>query len=229
MGIIDISAIKCMKESSEMRNYGKNVVEKLVATLVDHDKKAFISLINDVWNGPLFIRDEIFWQNFIQYINDTCTNQEELRKFSNRLAESDNPFEDVRRIIGIIDAAQTQKKVKYISNLTRACCMGNITKSKFFKLAQCIERLTDEDIDLLNNVSEAVVKTDEEFIEDFRNCGLLKEIDGGFAYTKRAYELKKYSLQYELENTVKIPQIPNRQMPKAIEEITEDEIDKICK
>ena len=50
----------------------------------------------------------------------------------------------------------------------------------------------------------------------------MKEVDGGFAYTKRAFELKKYSLWYE--HDVEIPEIPERQI---IAKATNADIEKM--
>lgn len=78
-------------------------------------------------------------------------------------------------------------------------------------MSQCIVRLTDEDlIFLCDNIDKKKISTDEEYIDDFRNCGLMKEVEGGFVYTKRAFELKKYSLWYG--HDVEIPEIPERQI-----------------
>lgn len=108
--------------------------------------------------------------------------------------------------------------------------MENITTSQFFKLSQCIVRLTDEDLEFLNeNIDGKVIETDEEYIDDFRNCGLLKEVAGGFVYTKRAFELKKYSLWYG--HDVVLPQIQERQMQSNLDirEITDEEINEMVK
>ena len=55
--------------------------------------------------------------------------------------------------------------------------MKNINISQFFKLSQCIVRLTDEDLDFLNeNISQNKISEDREYIDDFRNTGLMKDI-----------------------------------------------------
>lgn len=220
--------IQSMKKNEEIKGYGKTMLEELVSAILGGDAVALGKLIKDVLNGPYFIREQMFWQNFMDYLDYTCANKEELRKLSEKLAEDGKSFENTKRIIKIIDDAGTRKKCIYISNLTRACCMGLIPLSKFFKLSQCIDRLTDEDLEFLNNnISGNLIDTDEEYIDDFRNCGLLKEVAGGFVYTKRAYELKKYSLNYGYD--VKIPEIPERQMQSnlSFEETTEEDIEDI--
>lgn len=210
-----MGVIKSIAKSTEIKEYGKTMLEELVSAIVGGDILALGKLIKDILNSPYFVREQIFWQNFIDYLDNACDDEDGLRTLSAKLAENGNSYEDTKRIIKIIDDAGTKKKTLYVSNLTRACCMGNISVSKFFKLSQCIVRLTDEDlIFLCDNISPKTIDTDEEYIDDFRNCGLLKEVEGGFVYTKRAYELKKYSLWYG--HDVEIPQIPERQMISGI-------------
>lgn len=220
--------IKSMVENTEIKEYGKNILEELVATIVSGDIMALGKLLIDIFNSPYFIRERIFWQNFMDYLDNACESKADLMKLSEKLAEDGNSVENAKRIIKIIDDAGTRKKAIYVSNLTRAYCMENITTNQFYKLAQCIVRLTDEDLEFLNeHINGKIIDTDEEYIDDFRNCGLLKEVAGGFAYTKRAFELKRYSLWYGHEVT--IPQIPERQMQSNFdfEEIADEEIDSI--
>ena len=206
--------IRNLFKSDEIKEKGKSTLENLSEALLGGDFIVIGKLLRDLIGGPFFIREEIFWQNFIEYLDNACYDEDDLRKLSEMLAEDGNSDENAKRLIKIIDDVGTRKKALYISNLTRACCMHLIERSKFFKLSQCIVRLTDEDLTFLcDNISRKKVETDEEYIDDFRNCGLMKEVDGGFVYTKRAFELKKYSLWYE--HDVEIPEIPERQIIKS--------------
>lgn len=225
MGIVN-SIVK----SSEIKEYGKGVLENLATVIISGDIVALGKLLIEIINSPYFIREQIFWQNFIDYLDNTCENEEDLIKLSAKLSEDGNSSENAKRIIKIVDDVGTKQKAIYISNLTRAYCMENITKNQFYKLSQCIVRLTDEDLEFLKeNISRKVIETDEEYIDDFRNCGLLKEIAGGFTYTKRAFELKKYSLCFG--HDVAIPEIPERQMHSNVEfnPISDDEIHVLFK
>lgn len=185
----------------EIKGYGKMMLEELTSTIVNGDMLELQKLIKNILESPYFIREQIFWQNFIEYLDNACADEKELRKLSSIIAENGNSSENAKRIIKIIDDVGTKKKAVYIANLTRACCMKNISLGQFFKLSQCVTKLLDEDLDFLKNSIEegTMLKRDEEYIDDFRSCGLLDERAGGFIYTKRAYDLKKYSLEYENE------------------------------
>lgn len=220
-----MNEIKILSQSEEVKDKGKNFLETLIAAFLSGDIVSIGKCICELSNSPIFIKEAIFYQNFNEYLSNTCADGDILRKFSAILAEGYNPEENAKRVIKIIDDVGTKQKAIYISNLTRACCMGSIDVNKFFKLAQCIVRLTDEDlIFLCDNISKQIIDTDEEYIDDFRNCGLMKEVDGGFTYTKRAHELKKFALWYG--HDVEIPQIPERQILRRADEAEiEKEID----
>lgn len=216
-------SLKDILQNDEIKEAGGNVLVDLTSALKDGDVMVLGNLVVEFSRNPYFIRDAIFWQNFKDYLLNVCVDDERLRKLSAKLAEDGDAQENAKRIIKIIDDVGTKKKAIYISNLTRACCMELIDINKFFKLSQCITRLTDEDLQFLaTNISTNIIDTDEEYIDDFRNCGLLKEVDGGFSYTRRAYELKNYSLSYD--ETVNIPELPSRQM---IGSIDNEDIEKL--
>lgn len=158
--------------STEIRMYEKTLLEELVMAILEKDIISLGKFIKDICYSPYFIREQIFWQNFIEFLDNTFSDNDELRRFSVKLEEDGDSYENAKRIIKIIDDAGTKKKAIYISNLTRAYCLGKIDLYKYFKLTQCIIRLTDEDlIFLCDNISSKHIDTDEDYIDDFRNCG----------------------------------------------------------
>ncbi len=122
--------------------------------------------------------------------------------------------ENSKRIVKLIDDAGTIQKSIYYANLTRATLNDCIDRNKFFKLCNCVRILTEEDLSFLANdvqkTGTSTIEGDKEFIDDFRAVGLLIEVEGGFAYTLRAFELLKYCLAYE--GTVSIPGDIQRRM-----------------
>lgn len=220
-----------MMKNREIQDKGKNLLENLITAFLSGDVISINKCIVELSKTPTFIKEAIFYQNLETYLSNTCADGDNLRKFAAILAEGENAEENAKRIIKIIDDIGTRAKAIYISNLTRACCVGLVDTNKFFKLAQCIVRLTDEDLIFLrDNIKKGIINTDEEYLDDFRYCGLMKEVTGGFAYTKRAYELKKYALWYG--HTIEIPQIPERQIlefasKEDIKKLFEEEIENI--
>lgn len=208
------------------------------------DPAAALKLVNDVKKLPLTIRDGIFFECLEAYIlnvNEYDYKKKEfvennLEKMANSLAEvSPNEEADYagdrnrlheysKRIIKLIDDCGTIQKAVYLANITRAFAHHEIDKRLFFKLGQCIRMLTEEDLMFLKtNITEGTVSEVGDYVDDFRGQGLMYEVDGGFAYSKRAFQLLKYALEYE--GTVCIPdKFPERNVMTAM---TNDELDKI--
>lgn len=208
------------------------------------DPAAALKLINDVKKLPSTIRDGIFFEcleAYISNVNEYDYKKKEfvennLEKMANSLAEvSPNDEADYvgdpnrlheysKRIMKLIDDCGTIQKAVYLANITRAFAHHEIDKRLFFKLGQCIRMLTEEDLMFLKtNVTEGKVSEVGDYVDDFRGQGLMYEVDGGFAYSKRAFQLLKYALEYE--GTVCIPdKFPERNVMTAM---TNDELDKI--
>ena len=126
-----------------------------------------------------------------------------------------------------MDDCGTIQKTYYTACFARAVRNKGIDSNMFFKLSHCIRSLTEEDFLLLKkSITTNVIDSDEDYIEDFRALGLMRDVDGRFAYTKRAFELNKYALDYE--GKVEIPDhFPERFRPITSEPISEDEIQDI--
>lgn len=136
--------------------------------------------------------------------------------FSGYVGDVERLHEYSKRIIKLIDDWGTVQKVVYLANISRAFADYQIKKRELFKLAQCVRMLTEEELLFLKeNISDEIVTEDGEYIDDFRGLGLLYEVDGGFAYSQRAFRLLKYVLEYE--RGISIPEsFPERTMMSAI-------------
>ena len=226
MNLIESETIK-----QEVTSFTENAIGAFLLDPVDLYK-----VIKNIWSMHSRIRDGIYWENFGAYLFHVYDFDEKKKRFINnnkkKLAEmlaEDTPNqeagykgnperlrENAKRLVILLDDAGTKQKAIYYANLTRAALNNSISRDKFFKLCKCVSDLTEEDICFfIKNIQQIrtnTIKKDEEFIDDFRSVGLLKEVNGGFAYTQRAFELLKFGLKYEEEN-VKIPEeIPERMM-----------------
>lgn len=208
------------------------------------DPVAALELIKKVKNLPSTIRDEIFFECLEAYIlnlNEYDYKKKEfvednLKKMAIPLAEvSQNDEADYagdpnrlheysKRIIKLIDDCGTIQKAVYLANISRAFAKHEIDKRLFFKLGQCIRMLTEEDLMFLKtNIAVGTVSEAGNYADDFRGQGLMYEVDAGFAYSERAFQLLKYALDYE--GTVRIPEkFPERNVMTAM---TDDELDEI--
>lgn len=241
-----------MNMLSTMRNTVSSETAKAAATDYYHnildvfslDPVAALDLIKDIKNFPSTIRDGIFFECFEAYIlnlneydyKKKAFIEDNLKKMAISLAEvSPNDEADYvgdpnrlheysKRIIKLIDDSGTIQKAVYLANISRAFANHEIDKRLFFKLGQCIRMLTEEDLMFLKtNVTEGTVSGAGDYVDDFRGQGLMYEVDAGFAYSKRTFQLLRYALDYE--GTVRIPEkFPKRNVMTAV---TDDEIDEI--
>ena len=231
--------------SNVVQEHGDEVLESVIG-LLSRDPIAILSSLVKLRKLTLTIRDAIFLENFQNYlirlydiddagsINNKCN-----EKFASLLAEQspneeagyegdpDRLHENAKRIVKLIDDASTIQKSIYYANLTRAAIDGYINRAQFFKLCNCVRNLTDEDLEYLaidiQKRWTSTITEDNGLIDDFRAVGLMKEVNEGFSYSKRAFELLKYGLKYE-ENI----QIPNDiQDRMVIGSISEKSIDDL--
>lgn len=209
-----------MKEtlvSDTSKSIGKELANDIYDTL-NMDPRAAKALIESLKNLGSSVRDGIFYECFETYLfnlngydsNKNIFIEDNLRKMAECLAEvspneeahyvgdPDRLREYAKRIVKLIDDCGTNQKAFYIANISRALANKLISKAQFFKLAQCIRMLTEEDLLFLaSNVSEAIVSEEVEYIDDYRGVGLMYEVNGGFAYSERAFLLLKYALSVD--------------------------------
>ena len=231
-------------KSKKVGNSIQSIVDVFVDLLLkdaDPAMKVVIDMTKHIKNLILSIPDEIFFECFETFLmNAYCYNaltgnceSTNLQALSAALAEaSPNPESDyegndeklkeyAKRIVKLIYDCGTKQKAYYLACTTRALLSGQIDTNKFFKLCRCIQNLTEEDLEFLSkNISEGNISRSEDYIDDYRALGLLYETDDGFAYSRRAFELKKYSLCYESQ--VAIPDnFPDRHAPISSQYVEE--------
>lgn len=204
--------------SAEIVKATANDIYYNVLDIFSCDPVAAVNFVKKVKNFPSTIRDEIFFECFEAYIlNLNKYNYEKkefmednLKKMAAALAEV-SPNQEVeyegnpsklreysKRILKLIDDCGTVQKAVYLSNISRAFIKQEIDKRLFFKMGQCIKMLTEEDLLFLTkNITEGTISSAGDYVDDFRSQGLLYEVDAGFSYSKRAFQLLKYALNYE--------------------------------
>ena len=202
-----------------IQKWAKDFLENVIGIFYV-DPNAAIDMALQLKNFPSTIRDGIFCETLWHYLTnvyDIDDNGKRINKNKLKISEMlarqspneeagyegnpENLRENVKRLIKMIDGASTIQKAYYYANLTRAALNEYITRNKFFKLCKCIDHLTEEDLIFLTEdiqkTGNTTIKEDRDNIDDFRAVGLMVEVEGGFAYTLRAFELLKYGLKYE--------------------------------
>ena len=218
-----LSTMKAAVSSTSAKTAVKDLYQN-VLDLLGMDSIAAIELIKKVKDFPSAVRDGIFFEcleayilNLNNYDNEgKMVIEDNLRKMAAALAETipneESGYEGdanrlhaySKRILKLIDDCGTVQKAAYLANVSRALAKHEIDKRVFFKLGQCIRMLTEEDLLFLGqNIREGII-LDIEYVDDFRGIGLMYEVDAGFAYSLKAFQLLKYALNYE--GSVHIPE-----------------------
>lgn len=237
-----LSTIRNIVSSGTAAEVAKDFIDNIF-DVFSLDPVAALDLVKGVKNLSPTIRDGIFFECFEAYILNLNKYDDKKKAFvednlknmaislaevspndeANYAGDTDKLHEYSKRIVKLIDDCGTIQKAVYLANISRSFAKHEIDKRLFFKLGQCIRMLTEEDLLFLKkNVAEGTVNEVGDYVDDFRGQGLMYEVDAGFAYSKRAFQLLKYAMDYE--GTVRIPEkFPERNIMTAM---TDDEIEK---
>ena len=113
-----------------------------------------------------------------------------LRKLAVKLEESGNKKENATSIVYTVNRIDDPRKEKYISWLTLSVRDNDMDFDKYFRLVKAIENFVYADLVYLSeNVENVTIDSNNSHIDDFLANGMIYRIDGGFAYTDKAYDL----------------------------------------
>lgn len=154
------------------------------------------------------IPDMILWNNFYLFLKDGNFDYDILRKLSERLEESGNQQEVATCIVYAINRVDDPRKAKYISWLTLSLINQQIEIDNYFRLIKSVENLVYADlIFLAENVENVRVDLECLKIDDFFANGLIYNVDGGYAYTDKAYDLVEHGIRrgHNIRRPIKKP------------------------
>lgn len=119
-----------------------------------------------------------------------------LRKLAVKLEESGNKKENATSIVYTVNRIDDPRKAKYISWLTLSVIDNDMDFDKYFRLVKAIENFVYADLVYLSeNVENVTIDSNNSHIDDFLANGMIYRIDGGFAYTDKAYDLVEYGIK----------------------------------
>lgn len=239
----DLTKVKNTLSSKSVKTEAENFYPDIIGVLKMNPVSA-MRLIKNTKHLPSTIRDNIFFECFEAYLLNLNKYDSEkqqfmednLRQLAIALAEAgpnqeagyegnaEKLYEYSKRIVKMLDDCGTIQKAVYLANISRAAAKREIDKRDFFKLGQCIRMLTEEDLLFLKkDIREGTINGDADYIDDFRGVGLMYEVEGGFAYSRRAFQLLRYALDYERDRGIP-EKFPER---NVVASISNDEIDAL--
>lgn len=148
---------------------------------------AWARLVHTLRKLPQSLHDEIFWTKFKLFLDGTIRNELEWKEFSQMI---DNSEANAFRLINYIDKAESCKKIKYFSRVTRSLIEEKIDKKTFFRVFNIITQVLEEDLDfLLQNYKVKKFEYNNN-IQGLLNVGLVYQsvVDGGNSNGKSQHQ-----------------------------------------
>ena len=171
------------------------LLETLINCFIDNPID-FGKNIAELMKQTKSIPDMILWNNFYLFLKDGNFDYDILRKLSERLEESGNQQEVATCIVYAINRVDDPRKAKYISWLTLSLINQQIEIDNYFRLIKSVENLVYADlIYLAENVENVRVDLECSKIDDFFANGLIYNVDGGYAYADKAYDLIEFGIR----------------------------------
>ena len=180
---------------TELKNNTKTTLLEVLINCFVQDSVDFGKNIIELLHQTKSIPDMILWNNFYLFLQEGKFNYDVLRKLAVKLEESGNKIENATSIVYTINRIDDPRKAKYISWLTLSVIDNDMDFDKYFRLVKAIENFVYADLVYLSeNVENVTIDSNNSHIDDFLANGMIYRIDGGFAYTDKAYDLVEYGI-----------------------------------
>lgn len=188
---------------------GDNVMEILVS-FITKDPAVFIKEIKRIISTPTSIKDALFWNNFLNFLSEGRFSYEMLRKFSEKLEEEGDSRSSAIKIVESISKIDEPIKARYIANLTQSLINGQIDRLNYFRLINTINSLIGDDLQYIaDNIEHSGTILNDKHIDDFVSAGIMRNVEGGYYYTERAYDLVEFGIR-KGHNIKRPSHIPDR-------------------
>ena len=180
---------------TELKNNTKTTLLEVLINCFVQDSVDFGKNIIELLHQTKSIPDMILWNNFYLFLQEGKFNYDVLRKLAVKLEESGNKIENATSIVYTINRIDDPRKAKYISWLTLSVIDNDMEFDKYFRLVKAVENFVYADLVYLSeNVENVTIDSNNSHIDDFMANGMIYRIDGGFAYTDKAYDLVEYGI-----------------------------------
>ena len=183
---------------TELKNNTKTTLLEALINCFIQDSVDFGKNIIELLHQTKSIPDMILWNNFYLFLQEGKFDYDILRKLAVKLEESGNKKENATTIVYTVSWIDDPRKAKYISWLTLSVIDNgsDMDFDKYFRLVKAIENFIYADLVYLSeNVENVTIDLNNSHIDDFLANGMIYRIDGGFAYTDKAYDLVEYGIK----------------------------------
>lgn len=134
--------------SDESKEYFKNLMDDIISALLG-DRAAFAKAMLTFAKTPFLIREQLFWAKLSAFINGVYLSDTDKNKLCAKITENGTKRDNPRRLLELIDRAETQQKVQYLINVTRSLLTDSIDLPNYFRICHAITHTLEEDLDFL--------------------------------------------------------------------------------
>lgn len=211
---------------TELKNNTKATLLEALINCFIQDPVDFGKNIIEILHQTKSIPDMILWNNFYLFLQEGNFEYDVLRKLAAKLEESGDKKENATSIVYTVNRIDDPRKAKYISWLTLSVINNDMDFDKYFRLVKTIENLVYADLIYLSkNVENVIIDSSDSHVDDFLANGMIYTIDGGFAYTDKAYDLVEYAIRRG--HSVRRPKKKPERQIFDFEIATDEDIDQI--
>lgn len=168
---------------------------------------AIKSVVCSVIEAPTTIRRSIFISNITRFLNSLDLTEKQQKELREALEENGRAVENVNRILLCIDKIETDKKIDFVINATKALSNKEISLSDYFRICQIVSNTLEEDLIYLKEhiLNEDKIRNDVPYntnVQGLLTSGLMYQtllrLNGGQGYyfTNIAVLVDRYALSY---------------------------------
>lgn len=208
MKFLDI--VKSRVQDSEIIEQTENFLFDAVDALLG-DPVAAGKIVYSLGRNAFLFRERLFWTKVEVFLSGIDTREGERAKFCEELEKYAANKEGAFRLVQIIDRADTETKIKYITNAAHAVANNYIDLSSFFRIIHAVASTLNEDLKFLGEH----IKDKSEFVyndnvQGLQNNGLMyqsltDEENSRFKFTPLAEDLDEYAINFD--NVERYPRI----------------------
>lgn len=184
----------------------KTILDYMVG-FFSKDYESNFKMLIDLMKQPGNIRDAFLWCNFICFLKEGEFDDDLLIKLAQKLEEDGDSKDGACQLVRAIDSMESTLKVQCLSHLTQALIHDQLPIGDYYKLIYVLKQLTDRELNYLKNeieTGDSSIRLAGEHNEDFALLGIMRLVNGGYVYTKRAYLLVECGLSYG--KNIKVPE-----------------------
>ena len=183
-----------MGSYAQVLSQNKSEILDLIIDVLFGGPSDKLKLLGDILLKDGRVSDLIFWHNFQMFLKEGNFDVAILRKLSERLEEHGNKKGYGISIIKAIDDVESDEKARCLANLTQSVINSEITVENYFRVIHTSKQLIREDLEFLSRNITKEKFLDNEHLDDYLVNGLIRQVDGGYVYTDRAWDIVEFGI-----------------------------------